>query len=174
MTVSVLRAAVGEVSESDVALAAGAGALILAFGVGTGADCRALAQAQSIEIRLYTVIYRVVEDVRAAMEDMLAPDEVDEPCGVAEVREIYRASRVGVIAGCHVTDGKLTRGGRVRLRRADTIVYDGEIASLQHAKNDVGEVSAGFDCGVVLASGPDVELGDLIEAYTIRLVKRTL
>ena len=116
----------------------------------------------------------VLEELRSAMQGMLAPEEVEEAVGSAEVRQIFKASRVGTIAGSHVTDGKLTRGDKVRLVRDGTVIYDGEIASLRRFNDDVREVATGYDCGIVLQNYADVKEGDVMEAYTTRQVEREL
>ena len=154
VSVNVIRSAVGAVTESDVMLAAASDAVILAFNVRPVGDARAVAEREGVEIRHYSVIYRAIEELRSAMQGMLAPEEVEETLGTAEVRQIFRASRVGTIAGSHVTEGKITRGSKVRLVRDGTVVYDGEIASLRRFNEDVREVAAGFDCGIVLATSP--------------------
>ena len=128
VSVNVIRRAVGAVTESDVMLAAASDAVILAFNVRPVGDARAVAEREGVEIRHYSVIYRAIEELRSAMQGMLAPEEVEETLGSAEVRQIFRASRVGTIAGSHVTEGKITRGSKVRLVRDGTVVYDGEIA----------------------------------------------
>jgi len=174
VTVNVIRRAVGAVTESDVMLAAASNAVILAFNVRPVGDARAVAEREGVEIRHYSVIYRAIEELRSAMQGMLAPEEVEVPLGTAEVRQIFRASRVGTIAGSHVTEGKVGRGSRVRLVRDGTVVWDGEIASLRRFNEDVREVSAGFDCGIVLRDYADVKEGDVLEAYTTRQVEREL
>ncbi|MBV9311858.1 MAG: translation initiation factor IF-2, partial [Solirubrobacterales bacterium] len=131
VSVNVIRRAVGAVTESDVMLAAASDAVILAFGVRPVGDSRAVAEREGVEIRTYSVIYRAIEELRSAMQGMLAPEEIEETLGTAEVRQLFRASRVGTIAGSHVTDGTVTRGAKVRLIRDGTVVYDGEIASLR-------------------------------------------
>jgi translation initiation factor IF-2 len=172
--VNVIRRAVGAVTESDVMLAAASDAVILAFNVRPVGDARAVAEREGVEIRSYAVIYRAIEELRQAMQGMLAPEEVEDTIGSAEVRQIFRASRVGTIAGCHVTDGKIVRGGRVRLVRDGTVVWDGEIQSLRRVNDDVREVQSGFDCGVVLRDYADVKEGDVLEAYATRQVEREL
>jgi translation initiation factor IF-2 len=174
VSVNVIRSAVGAVTESDVMLAAASDAVILAFGVRPVGDARAVADREGVEIRHYSVIYRAIEELRDAMQGMLAPEEVEETLGTVEVRQIFRASRVGTIAGCHVIDGKVTRGSRVRLIRDGTVVYDGEIASLRRFNDDVREVSAGFDCGIVLRDFADIKEGDVMESYATRQVEREL
>jgi translation initiation factor IF-2 len=174
VSVNVIRRAVGAVTESDVMLAAASDAVILSFNVRPVGDARAVAEREGVEIRHYSVIYRAIDDLRSAMQGMLAPEEVEEALGSAEVRQIFRASRVGTIAGSHVTDGKITRGSKVRLVRDGTVVYDGEIASLRRFNDDVREVASGFDCGVVLRDFADIKEGDVLEAYTTRQVEREL
>jgi translation initiation factor IF-2 len=174
VSVNVIRSAVGGVTESDVMLASASDAVILAFGVRPVGDARAAAEREGVEIRPYQVIYRAIEELRDAMQGMLAPEEVEETLGSAEVRQTFRASRVGTIAGCHVTDGKITRGSKVRLIRDGTVVYDGEIGSLRRFNDDVREVSSGFDCGIVLRDYADVKEGDVLETYTTRQVEREL
>jgi translation initiation factor IF-2 len=174
VSVNVIRSAVGGVTESDVMLASASDAVILAFGVRPVGDARAAAEREGVEIRPYQVIYRAIEELRDAMQGMLAPEEVEEALGSAEVRQTFRASRVGTIAGCHVLDGKITRGAKVRLVRDGTVVYDGEIASLRRFNDDVREVASGFDCGIVLRDYADVKEGDMLETYATRQVEREL
>jgi translation initiation factor IF-2 len=172
--VGVIRRAVGAVTESDVMLAAASSAVILAFNVRPVGDARAVAEREGIEIRHYSVIYRAIEELRQAMQGMLAPEEVEDTLGSAEVRQIFRASRVGTIAGSHITEGRIARGSKVRLVRDGTVVYDGEIQSLRRFNEDVREVAAGFDCGIVLRDFADIKDGDVIEAYATRQVEREL
>ncbi len=174
VSVNVIRRAVGAVTESDVMLAAASNAVILAFNVRPVGDARAVAEREGVEIRHYSVIYRAIDELRSAMQGMLAPDEVEEALGSAEVRQIFRASRVGTIAGSHVLDGKITRGSKVRLVRDGRVVYDGEIASLRRFNEDAREVAAGFDCGIVLKDFADLKEGDVLETYTTRQVEREL
>ncbi|MBV9605655.1 MAG: translation initiation factor IF-2, partial [Solirubrobacterales bacterium] len=174
VAVNVIRGAVGGVTESDVMLAAASDAIILAFNVRPVGDARAVAEREGVEIRHYSVIYRAIEQLRDAMQGMLAPEEVEETLGSVEVRQIFRASRVGTIAGCHVTEGRVTRGSKVRLVRDGTVIYDGEIQSLRRFNEDVREVSAGYECGVVLRDFADIKEGDVLEAYATRQVEREL
>jgi len=174
VSVNVIRGAVGGVTESDVMLASASDAIVLGFNVRPVGDARAVAEREGVEIRHYAVIYRAIEELRDAMQGMLAPEEVEETLGTVEVRQIFRASRVGTIAGCHVTDGTVTRGSKVRLVREGTVVYDGEIQSLRRFNDDVREVAAGYDCGVVLRNFADIKEGDVLEAYATRQVEREL
>jgi translation initiation factor IF-2 len=174
VAVNVIRAAVGGVTESDVMLAAASDAIILGFGVRPVGDARAVAEREGVEIRHYSVIYRAIEELRDAMQGMLVPEEVEDTLGTAEVRQLFRASRVGTIAGCHVLDGKVTRGSRMRLIREGTVIYEGEIASLRRFNDDVREVAAGYDCGIVLRDYADVKVEDVIETFATRQVEREL
>jgi len=174
ISVNVIRRAVGAVTESDVMFAAASDAVILAFNVRPVGDARAVAEREGVEIRGYSVIYRAIDELRSAMQGMLAPEEVEETVGSAEVRQIFRASRVGTIAGSHVNDGKFTRGDKVRLVRDGTVVYDGEILSLRRFNDDVREVLTGYECGIVLKDYADVKEGDVMEAYAMRQVEREL
>jgi translation initiation factor IF-2 len=155
-------------------LAAASDAVILAFNVRPVGDARAVAEREGVEIRHYSVIYRAIEELRDAMQGMLAPEEVEETLGIVEVRQIFRASRVGTIAGSHVLEGRVTRGSKVRLVRDGTVIYSGEIASLRRFNEDVREVAAGYDCGIVVKDYADLKEGDMLEAYATRQVEREL
>ncbi len=174
VTVQVIYSGVGGITESDVNLASASDAIILGFNVRPVGEARQLAEREGVEIRTYSVIYRAIDELRDAMQGMLAPEEVEAAVGSLEVRQIFRASKIGVIAGCMVTDGHATRGAKCRLVRDGTIVYDGEIASLRRFNEDVREVQTGFECGVVLKDYMDVKEGDVIEVYETRQVERTL
>jgi translation initiation factor IF-2 len=172
--VNIVRSGVGGITESDVNLAAASDAVIIGFNVRPVGEAASLADREGVEIRTYSVIYRAFEDLRDAMQGMLAPEEVEETVGEVEVRAIFRASRVGTIAGSYVTDGKVVRGAKVRLVRDGSVVYDGTIASLRRGPDDVREVSAGFECGIVLQNFSDIKEGDQLEVYETRQVERTL
>jgi translation initiation factor IF-2 len=172
--VQVVLAGVGGITESDIMLAAASDAVVLGFNVRPVGEAAQVADREGVEIRTYAVIYRAIDELRDAMQGMLAPEEVEETVGTVEVRAIFRASRVGTIAGCYVTDGKVTRGAKSRLVRDGTIVYDGEIESLRRLQDDVREVAAGFECGIVLRNFADIKEGDVIEVYDTRQVERTL
>jgi translation initiation factor IF-2 len=174
VSVNVIRRAVGAVTESDVMLAAASQAIVLAFNVRPVGDARAVAEREGVEIRAYSVIYRAIDELRLAMQGMLAPEEVEEALGSAEVRQTFRASRVGTIAGSYVTEGTITRGSKVRLVRDGTVIWEGEIASLRRFNEDVREVATGYECGIVLRDYADVKEGDVVETYTTRQVEREL
>ena len=152
VAVQVVRSGVGGITESDVNLASASDAVVLGFNVRPVGEAAQLADREGVEIRGYSVIYRAIDELRDAMQGMLAPEEVEETVGTAEVRAIFRASRVGTIAGSMVTDGKITRGSKIRLVRDGTVVHTGEIGSLRRVNDDVREVLAGFECGIVLAN----------------------
>ena len=174
IAVNVIHAAAGGINESDVMLAAASDAVIIGFNVRPLGDARRAAEREGIEIRSYSVIYRVTEELRAAMEGMLEPEEVEEAIGQAEVLELFKASRVGTIAGCSVTDGRLVRGAEVRLVRDGTVVWTGRIGSLRRFKDDVNEVEAGLECGAVLEGYQDVKVGDVLEVFETRQIEKTL
>jgi len=174
IVVNVIHAAPGGINESDVMLAAASDAVIIGFNVRPLADARRAAEQEGVEIRSYSVIYKVTEDLRAAMEGMLQPEEVEQTLGQAEVLELFKASRVGTIAGCSVTDGKVVRGAEVRLVRDGTVVWTGRIGSLRRFKDDVSEVEAGLECGIVLEGFQDVKVGDFLEVFETRQIEKTL
>jgi translation initiation factor IF-2 len=171
---NVLHTGVGGINQSDVMLAAASSAVIIGFNVRPLPEAKTLADQEGVDVRSYTVIYKITDELRAAMQGMLAPEEVEESLGMAEVREIFRASRIGTIAGCHVTQGKIVRTANIRLVREGTIVYDGKIASLKRFKDDAREVEEGFECGITIENFQDVKEGDVIEAYETRQVERQL
>jgi translation initiation factor IF-2 len=172
--VQVVLAGVGGITESDIMLAAASDAVVLGFNVRPVGEAAQVADREGVEIRTYAVIYRAIDELRDAMQGMLAPETVEDVVGNIEVRQIFRASRVGVIAGCMVTDGKVTRGAKMRLIRDGAVVHDGTIGSLRRFNDDVREVTSGFECGVVLANYSNVEEGDTMEVYETRQVERTL
>ncbi|MEI7889487.1 MAG: translation initiation factor IF-2, partial [Actinomycetes bacterium] len=174
VAVRVIHSAVGGINESDVMLAAASKAVVLGFNVRPVGDARAVSDREGIEIRSYSVIYRGLEDLRAAMGGMLVPDEVESAVGSAEVRQIFKASKIGTIAGSYVTSGKLERGATARLVRDGLVVYEGRIESLRRFNEDAKEVLENFECGIVLKDYADVKEGDMVEAYETKQVEREL
>jgi translation initiation factor IF-2 len=172
--VNIIHRGVGGINESDVMLASASEGVILAFNVRPVGDARQIADREGVEIRSYAVIYRAIEELRAAMQGMLEPAEVETPLGQAEVRQLFKASRIGTIAGSFVTEGKVTRGARVRVVREGTVIYDTTIESLRRFNEDAREVAAGFECGIVLANFQDLHEGDVLETYETRQVEREL
>jgi translation initiation factor IF-2 len=172
--VNIIHRGVGGINESDVMLASASEGVILAFNVRPVGDARQIADREGVEIRSYAVIYRAIEELRAAMQGMLAPEEVETPLGQAEVRQLFKASRIGTIAGSVVTEGKITRGSRVRVVREGTVIYDTTIESLRRFNEDAREVASGFECGIVLTNFQDLHEGDVLETYETRQVEREL
>ncbi|MBR4094342.1 MAG: translation initiation factor IF-2, partial [Bacteroidales bacterium] len=172
--VNVIHKAVGAISESDVLLAAASNAIIVGFQVRPSASARKLADKEEIEIRLYSVIYDAINEVKSGIEGMLAPEEKEEVTATAEVRETFKISKVGTIAGCMVKEGKLTRNAKVRVIRDGIVIYTGSLGSLKRFKDDVKEVQSGYDCGLNIDGYNDIKVGDIIEAYQIVEIKRTL
>ena len=172
--VNVLHKAVGQISESDIILAAASNAIIVGFQVRPSMAARRLAEKEGVDVRMYSIIYDAIEQVKAAMEGMLSPEVREEVIGTAEVRETFHISKVGTIAGCIVKEGKLRRSARVRLIRDGIVIYTGELGSLKRFKDDVKEVLTGYECGLNITNYNDVKVGDLIEAYEEIEVKKSL
>ena len=172
--VVVIHKGVGGISEGDVLLAAASGAVIIGFHVRPNLNARRLAEKEEVDIRLYSIIYDAINEVKSALEGMLAPSLSEQILATVEVRDVFKVSHVGTIAGCHVQDGKIVRNNKVRLVRDGLIVFDGNIASLKRFKDDVREVEQGFECGIALEGYNDIKTGDTIEAYTIVETKRKL
>jgi translation initiation factor IF-2 len=170
----VMSAGVGGISETDIMLAAASNAIIIGFNVRPSPQATELADKEAVDIRLYSVIYDVLDDVKAAMEGLLEPTRREEILGRAEVREVFNISKVGRVAGCYVTDGVLRRNAKVRLLRDNIVIYDGRIASLKRFKDDVREVVKGYECGVGLENFQDIKVGDVLEPYTVEEVARKL
>jgi translation initiation factor IF-2 len=172
--VEVVHRGVGAITESDILLARTASAVIIGFHVRPDNNARAAAEREGVEIKLYRIIYEAVADVRAAMEGMLRPEEREVVLGEAEVREVFKISRLGTIAGCHVRSGVINRQGRARVIRDGVEVFDGALASLKRFKDDVREVREGFDCGLGVENFNDIKVGDVIECYRTEEFARTL
>jgi translation initiation factor IF-2 len=172
--VTIITSGVGGITESDVMLAAASDAIVLGFNVRPVGDAAHVADREGVEIRMYSIIYRAIEELRDAMQGLLAPEEVEVTVGRVEIRATFRASRIGVIAGSYVTDGRVTRGSKVRLVRDGRVVWSGEIQSLRRFNDDVREVASGYECGIVLRDYQDVKEGDELEVYETRQVERTL
>jgi translation initiation factor IF-2 len=163
--INVLQGSVGAITTNDVMLASASNAIIIGFAVRPERTARELAETEQVDIRLYTVIYDLVDDIRKAMVGLLEPEYREEELGHAEVREIFKVPKIGAIAGSHVIDGVITRSAKVRLLRDHVVIYEGELASLKRFKDDASEVREGFDCGIGLARYQDIKEGDIIEAY---------
>jgi translation initiation factor IF-2 len=172
--VEIIHRGVGAINESDVLLAQTAGAVIIGFRVRPQTAARLEAERSDVDIQVYDVIYEAVDDVRSALEGMLSPEKKETVIGAAEVRETFRITKVGMIAGCYVTEGRIDRKGRARLVRDGIVIYDGELSSLKRFKDDVKEVREGYECGIGIANFNDIKVGDVIEGYTVEEVARTL
>jgi translation initiation factor IF-2 len=170
--VKVLHSSAGAVTESDVELAKAANAIIIAFNVRPVGATKQLAEKEGVEIKQYSIIYQALEDVQNAMKGMLAPVYQEITIGNAEVRQVFKVSNVGTIAGCYVTDGKVARNAGVRVIREGVVIHEGKLVSLKRFKDDAKEVSAGFECGVQIENFNDIILGDTIEAYIKQEVQR--
>ncbi|MEO9872718.1 translation initiation factor IF-2 [Ekhidna sp.] len=172
--VNILHKAVGQISESDVLLASASDAVIVGFQVRPSGGARKLAENEEIEIRLYSIIYDAINDVKDAMEGMLEPTSEEVITGNIEVRDVFKISKVGTVAGCYVTDGNVKRSNQVRLVRDGIVVHTGEINQLKRFKEDVGEVKNGYECGLSIKNFHDIKVGDIIEGFEVKEVKRTL
>ena len=172
--INIIHKGVGAITETDVMLASASDAIIIGFNVRPAGNARQLADKEEIDIRYYSIIYAAIDDLKDAMEGMLAPEMKEEVLGTAEIREIFKISKVGSIAGCMVMDGKITRNAKVRIVREGVVVFDGELVALKRFKDDVKEVAKGYDCGIQIKGYNDIEERDVIEAYHEVAIKKKL
>ncbi len=172
--INIIHKGVGAITETDVMLASASDAIIIGFNVRPAGNARQLADKEEIDIRYYSIIYAAIDDLKDAMEGMLAPEMKEEVLGTAEIREIFKISKVGSIAGCMVMDGKITRNAKVRVVREGVVVFDGELVALKRFKDDVKEVTKGYDCGIQIKGYNDIEERDVIEAYHEVAIKKKL
>lgn len=172
--INVIHKAVGQITESDVLLATASDAIIIGFQVRPSAGARKLAEKEEIDVRLYSIIYKAIEEIKEAMEGMLSPDVKEEIIGTAEVRDTFKITKVGTIAGCFVTEGKITRNSNIRLIRDGIVIYTGELGSLKRFKDDVKEVNNNYECGLNIDKFNDIKVGDVIEAFEEVEVARKL
>jgi len=172
VAVRVIHRAVGAITENDVTLAEASGAIILGFNVRPDPKARAQAEQGGVEIRTYQIIYKLVEDIEAALKGMLKPVFTEDVTGRAQVRATFKVPKIGTIAGCYMEEGKATRGQKVRLLRDGVVVFDTTVSSLRRFKDDVREVSSGYECGVGLENFQDIKEGDVLEFYEVREVPR--
>jgi translation initiation factor IF-2 len=170
ISINVLHAETGNIGENDIMLATASKAIVIGFNVEADSAAQRLAETEGISIRLYDIIYRLIEDIEMALKGMLEPETKESVIGHAEVRAIFRISKIGNVAGCYVLDGELQRSARVRVMRGEEAQFDGEIASLKHIQDDVTEVRTGFECGITLKGFNDFETGDIIECYIVEEV----
>ena len=172
--VNIIHKAVGQITEGDVLLAAASNAIIVGFQVRPSMGARKLAEKEQIDIRLYSIIYQAIEELKAAMEGMLSPEIKEEVIATVEVLETFKISKVGTIAGCIVREGKITRSAKTRVIRDGIVIHTGTLGSLKRFKDDVKEVAKGFECGLNIENYNDIQVGDMIEAYQEVEVKKTL
>jgi translation initiation factor IF-2 len=172
--VNVIHKGVGQISESDVILAAASDAIIVGFQVRPSLPARKSAEKEGVDIRLYSIIYDAIAEVKAAMEGMLSPEIKEEITANVEVREVFKISKVGVVAGCIVKDGKIKRGNKIRLIRDGIVIHTGELGSLKRFKDDVKEIAQGYECGLNINNFNDIKIGDIVEAFEEIEVKQTL
>ena len=172
--VNIIHKAVGQISESDVLLASASDAIIVGFQVRPSASARKLAEQEQIEIRLYSIIYDAINEVKDAMEGLLAPTVEEIIVGNIEVRDVFKISKIGTVAGCYVTEGNIKRNNKIRIIRDFIVVHTGEISALKRFKEDVSEVKFGYECGLSIKNFNDIEVGDVIESFELKEVKRTL
>jgi len=165
-----IHAATGNISESDLILAAASNAIVIGYNTKTSQAIFDLAKKKQVEIRNYSIIYQLSEDLKKAMTGMLDPIEKETYLGRADVRKIFRIPRIGIIAGCLVTDGKITRNAEIRILRDNEIIHQGKISSLKHLKNNVTEVKRDYECGIGIDNFKDITEGDVIEAFTIEKI----
>jgi translation initiation factor IF-2 len=170
----IMHAGVGGITESDVSLAAASEAPIIGFNVRANAQARAAAEREGIEIRYYNIIYDLVDDIKAAMSGLLSPERRETFLGNAEILEVFNISKVGKVAGCRVTDGKVERGASVRLIRDNVVIHEGKLSTLKRFKDEVREVPAGQECGMAFEKYEDMRAGDVIECYRVEEIARTL
>ncbi len=172
--VQVVHAAVGAITESDINLATASKGVIIGFNVRADQASKKLAEANGVELRYYNIIYDAVDDVKNAMQGMLAPEKKEVALGLVEIRQVFKVSRLGNIAGCMVLEGLIRRGARIRLLRENVVIWEGELDSLKRFKDDAKEVKEGFECGLTLKGYDDIQEGDQLEVFEIQEIARTL
>ena len=174
VTVRVLHAAVGGINESDVILAKASNAVIIGFNVRANPQARDLAKRDGVEIRYYSIIYDVIDDMKAALTGLLSPTKRERFLGNAEIREVFNITKVGKVAGCMVTEGVVERGAKVRLLRDNVVIHEGSLKTLKRFKDEVREVREGFECGMAFENYDNIEKGDVIECFEVEEVARAL
>ena len=174
ISVNIIHRGVGQITESDVLLASASDAIIIGFQVRPSINARNLAEKEGIDIRMYSIIYEAINEIKSAMEGMLEPTEEENIVGNVEVRETYKISKIGTIAGCYVTNGNIIRKNKIRLIRDGIVVFNGKIKQLKRFKEDVNEVKNGYECGLSIEDFNDIKVGDIIESFEIKEIKRKL
>ncbi|MDP3444112.1 MAG: translation initiation factor IF-2, partial [Ignavibacteria bacterium] len=174
VSVRVIHKAVGAISEGDVLLAAASGAIIVGFHVRPNVNAKKLSEQEKVDIRLYNIIYDAINEIKSALEGMLSPVVSEEVVGAVEVREVFKVPKIGTIAGCFVTEGKMIRGAKARLYRDGIVAYQGELGTLKRFKDDVREVEKGYECGLSIVNFNDIKVGDVIETFKLIETKKKL
>ena len=174
VAVRVLHGAVGAISESDIALAGASGGIIIGFNVRASKQARDMAERDGVDIRYYSIIYNVLDDLKALLSGMLAPTVRENFLGYAQIREVFNITKVGKVAGCMVTEGLVKRGAKVRLLRDNVVIHEGQLSTLKRFKDDVREVKQGMDCGMSFENYNDIQQGDMIECFELESVAREL
>jgi translation initiation factor IF-2 len=172
--VKIIHKGVGAITESDVLLASASSAVVIGFNVRPMGNARTIAEREEVDVRTYSIIYDAIDDIKKAMEGMLSPEMKEEISGTAEIRETFKISKIGTIAGCMVLSGKLFRNSRIRIIREGVVIHDGELSSLKRFKDDAKEVAKGYDCGLQIKNYNDIEIGDQLEAYSEVAVQKKL
>lgn len=172
VNVRIIHTAVGAINESDVTLANASNGIIIGFNVRPDSGAKRLAEAENVDMRLHRVIYNVIEEIESAMKGLLDPEFEEQVIGQAEVRQTFKVSKVGTIAGCYVTEGKITRNAGVRIIRDGIVQYEGELDTLKRFKDDAKEVAKGYECGITIENYNDLKEGDVIEAFEMVEIKR--
>ena len=172
--VKIIHKGVGAITESDVLLASASSAVVIGFNVRPMSNARTIAEREEVDVRTYSIIYDAIDDLKKAMEGMLSPEMKEEISGTAEIRETFKISKIGTIAGCMVLSGKLFRNSRIRIIREGVVIHDGELSSLKRFKDDAKEVAKGYDCGLQIKNYNDIQLGDQLEAYSEVAVQKKL
>jgi len=172
--VNIVHAAVGGITESDINLALASGAIVIGFNTRADATARKLAESAGIQLRYYNIIYEAVDEIKAALSGMLAPERKEQVLGLVEVRQVFKITKVGAVAGCYVLEGLVRRNSQVRVLRDNVVIHTGEIETLKRFKEDVREVKSGFECGISIANYSDIKEGDQLEVFEITEVARSL
>ena len=170
--VKIIHTGVGAITESDIILASASNAIVIGFNVRPDVNAKRTAESEKVDVRLHRIIYKVIEEIESAMKGMLDPEFEEKIIGQAEVRQTFKVSKIGTIAGCYVTDGKITRDSGVRVIRDGVVVFEGELDTLKRFKDDVKEVAKNYECGITIESYNDLKEGDIIEAYVMEEMKR--
>ena len=170
--VKIIHTGVGAITESDIILASASNAIVIGFNVRPDVNAKRTAELENVDIRLHRIIYKVIEEIEAAMQGMLDPEFEEKVIGQAEVRQTFKVTKVGTIAGCYVTDGKITRDSGVRIIRDGVVIFEGQLDTLKRFKDDVKEVAQNYECGITIERYNDLKEGDIIEAYIMEEVKR--